>query len=608
MYSIQEVIKQFSFLKLSCILLTIGLFTSCSPKILDSITTPNDNDVNDEVMTKSEINVAFAGGGWRAHTGHSAWVMSLLSANSDDCPLSSSSGNPSCLQSAFTNVKTISGNSGGSWFSTMLMYDSDFINEITAKNAFESWGSTGPNQGWLGKQEQYFTRFNPTCGDETGTKYLKCILEHYYSSTDMPFPTPSWNRFVKDLVYKGYGPDTYGNLGDRNHQPWAKDKSLIMAGTLLTNSVVLNDQDDETYYQICLPPLEVKTNGDDGGWCSEPDGSTKSTPDVLPVSFTSLAENNPTLKPLPFISHERRLFNLTYTGAFLTEGPFLPNSIQSGINSTDIVPVVSAASASSAATGYLSSYHISDPNLPFECDAYGQWHCVYNLRNLAPGFIIPNTPGKVTAISDSELNNASLTDLKNARAIRIADGGAADNSGIAQLITFLQTNNQDDNFEIIAFDDVQINDSGDKNRYPSSDISYLFEGAPSKGVCVGDACVQVPPLAVLRLDLTSSQPITKHSWNVIGPNGETTDTLYYFIYKVRTIANANFNITEGSKGTIRVFASQFGCADTGPENNGDFACYKSMLTGIKNTLRLPPNNLTSTQTGYALLKEAFGLD
>lgn len=105
----------------------------------------------------------------------------------------------------------------------------------------------------------------------------------------------------------------------------------------------------------------------------------------------------------------------------------------------------------------------------------------------------------------------------------------------------------------------------------------------------------------------SSTPLTKYTWAVVEPNGQpTTDSLHYYTYAVQTVANPNFSIKAGSKGTLHVFASEFGCADTAPENNNDFPCYNSMLQNFGPTLKRTPNNGTSTKTGLMLLREAFG--
>lgn len=596
----QSSIKYLTILQIVSTVLVIGLCFGCTSKTTNKV----------EEQENNAIHAAFAGGGWRAHTGHAAWVMSLLDANNaKGCTLSGTSGNPQCLEAAFANVKTISGNSGGSWFSTMLMYDSNFVNAITNVNATQNWGSidpNNPNQGWLGKQQNYWASFNSDCGSKQGAKYLECVLEKYFNTSTTFIPTPNWSQFVENLVYKGYDWQAYGNLSSNTHQAWAKDKSLLMAGTWLTNTVVLNDEgsfDDELYYQVCMTPYVVNADGDDGAWCLDrPNGPKVSTPDVLPITFSSLAENEPSLHAPAFIGTQANLFNLAYSGAYATSTTSTEsNTLQSGNNKTDNVPVMWASAASSAAAGYAASYTV----LSEKCD---HWDCVYHARDLALGFKIPQNTNQIAFVPNASLDNMLLDDLSTNRVIRVADGGAIDNSGIAQLIGYLQLNNQDTNFNIVAFDDVKKNDATDTLKYSSSDISYLFEGAPNSKVCIKKVCVQVPELSIVKPNMSSPNPFTKYSWTVVDQNGQkTSDYLYYYTYEVETIANPSFNIRGGSKGTIHVFASQFSCADTAPENNNDFPCYNDMLKNFKTTLILKPNNGTSTKNGFTLLSEAFRL-
>lgn len=587
------------------LLFLIGFCAACSPTDVEET----------EEQVAENIHVAFAGGGWRAHTGHAAWVMSLLAANNNasGCTLSEESGNPDCLQAAFTNVKTISGNSGGSWFSSMLMYDADFINEITSDSVLYNWGttdSTNLNQGWLGKQENYFSNFSSKCGSKQGAAYLECVLEEYFSSTAIP--TPSWSAFVQDLVYKGYNWQAYGTLDGGNHQAWAQDKSLLIAGTWLTNTVVLNDEGsfyDELYYQVCKSPKAVDVDGDDGAWClDQPNGQKVSTPDVLPVTFTSLTKTDTSLLSPTFIGTEPSLYNLGYSGAYATSTtPTKNNTLQSGNNYTGSVPVISASTASSAAAGYAASYTVAYPKVTDNCSPLSAWDCVYHSRDLAIGFKLPDNTNQVDYVPASDLDNLLLDDLNDNRVIRVADGGAIDNSAVAQLVGYLQLNKQDSDFNIVAFDDVQLNDGSNKDKYPSSDISYMFDGAPPAGVCVQGVCVNVPGLAIMELS-SSPTAFTKYTWTVVQPDGTpTTDSLHYYIYEVQTVANSDFNIKGGSTGTLHVFASEFSCADTAPENNNDFPCYNAMIENFRPTLERTPNNGTSTKTGLTMLSEAFGL-
>lgn len=49
-------------------------------------------------------------------------------------------------------------------------------------------------------------------------------------------------------------------------------------------------------------------------------------------------------------------------------------------------------------------------------------------------------------------------------------------------------------------------------------------------------------------------------------------------------SNPKFNIKGGSKETILIFAFEFGCADTVPENNNGFPYYNGTLSYLKRAL------------------------
>ncbi|MCE7995208.1 MAG: hypothetical protein HEP71_24735 [Roseivirga sp.] len=572
----------------------IILSLNCSPKISDSI----DNELS------RETHVAFAGGGWRAHTGHSAWIMSLLQANNNPggCSLTSPTGNATCLQSAFKNIKTISSNSGGSWFSTMLMYDAGFVNQITNQNAISNWGSTvsGTYQGWLGRQKNAFAGFTD-CSKKKGNAYLECVIKDYFSGSSLD-PYPNWNLVVQNLVYKGYQWQSYGKLNDRNHLNWAKDKTLLMAGTWLTNSVLLNDQDNETYYQVCAPGNTVVLNGENGGSCITQGGATELLPDILPVTFTSLAETGPTRQKPSFIGTTSSTYPMGYSGTPKKDPQTATNSLVTGANQTDYVPVISAATASSAATGYSTSYNV----MKSKCDT---WDCVYHAQELSVAFSIPNGTTQVNHIDNITINQMSLKTLRDNRLLRVADGGVIDNSGIIQLIGYLQLNSKGNGFNIVAFDEVQSNDSRpvDRSKYPSSDISYLFNDSPTGKYCEDGWCVQLPKLKILELP-PAVNPIAHYTWTVVTPDGQpTSDKLDYYIYTVKTVSNSTFNIAGGSTGTLHVFSSQFGTATTAPDNQGAFASYESMIKNFGPTLQKMPDNGTSPLSGLEILKQAFGL-
>ena len=75
----------------------------------------------------SNVHLAFAGGGWRANSALSGWTVALIEKGKYQ------------LQDIYGKVGIVSSYSGGSWFSTMLMFSGDFINEIESLNAVNIW-------------------------------------------------------------------------------------------------------------------------------------------------------------------------------------------------------------------------------------------------------------------------------------------------------------------------------------------------------------------------------------------------------------------------------------------------------------------------------------
>lgn len=608
--SCNSVFKDLKVLIITSLAMVLSFCLSCSPNISDAIKQQPGQTAN----TSDEIHVAFAGGGWRAHTGHSAWVMSLLQANNKNtrggCTLTDPGVENNCLLKAFTHVKTISANSGGSWFSSMLMYDKDFIKQITSNSSLNTWGDpTSPNAGWLGRQENKFKSFNGKCQSKTGSEYLECVLSNYFNVNPntgrLSEAIPSWPKFVEEVVYYEYSPRLYGNLNSTTRQTWAKDKTLLMAGSLLTNNVVLNEQNDETYFQTCTGSAITKTDGDSGGSCII-DGITFTNPDALPVTFTSRAENSPKLKVSSFISHKPRQFNFLYSGTVkydpLRKLQTAEANINSGTFKTDYISVLNAATTSSAAVGFTASLNVAKEYDPYYFPVCDDWNCPWHLRDLSVGFSLSGS-GQIYHIPRTELDSKDVATLAREQIIRVADGGVVDNSGIIQLIGYLQKNQKNQGFNIVAFDEVQSNDAViNPGNFPSSDISYLFNGALDNKVDFGSYHVRVPDLKVLE----NTGTVVHYTWTV-DDNKTPTAYLHYFKYEVKTLHNNHFNINGTGTGTIHVFASEYPNASTAPEKNGSFASYNRMINTFLFTLRKRPDNNPDASSGLAILKAAFGL-
>lgn len=560
-------------------LIILSVCISC-----DQLTTKATSKENPEEITEVEtsstdnIHVAFAGGGWRAHTAHTAWTMSLLGNN----------GNK--LDTVFEHVESIGSNSGGSWFSTMLMYSPKFVTDIEKPGALDTWGNTSSDGGWLGGQQKLFDAANSTiyeCHKLSGDAFAACVFKYYGNATE-------WDKIVENIVFKDY-PLNSQTLNSP-HQKWAINKPLLLAGSLLTNNVVLNRSYDgiidrtyyENYYQMCLSS-KVELNGKDGGKCQ----GNPTSADVTPVTFSSTPTSSGMTAP-PFLSASSSEFNIGYSQT-LSDPKKETKSIKKSLT-TDDIPVVIAAATSSAALGFAASKNIS-----------GDWYESYVAEDLALNFSLLNPSVQYTGVDGKPFDYL----VKN-HIVRIADGGAADNSGVAQLIPFLQQNEKASDFNIVAFDNVQGPPflTGVNGAQAGSDIALLF----GKGLCIDNkfcsgfncdgVCITVPELQIFE-ETSLNSPVT---WSYPSKNEpikyKNTPKLIYTKYKVTTTANSNFGIKAGSTGYLHAFTCYYPDAATIPQDNtidGSFKAYNNMMHFINNGLKANNNE------GLTYLEKAMGI-
>lgn len=532
--------------------------------------------------------VAFAGGGWRAHSGHSGWTLALLEDGSKT------------LDDVFTNVDTISSNSGGSWFSTMLVYSDSFVDAIQANDAAQTWGDEGPKApGWLGQQQYLFDQAKD-CQVLEDEEFLACVFDKYTGSIDN---ATYWYKVIEDLVFKN-NPISGPLSGTR--QGWAADKPLLLASTMLTAEAVLGDRGlDQQYYQACISPSTPDLNGDKGASCS---GAGDDPPEVTPVTFSSLPGGSKLTAP-PFFSalgpgRSGSLFNLGYTEDSSFFSPPTQMTTVGNPLASDQTPVVTAAAASSAAAGFGASYAVT-----------GDWEVSYAASDEALNFQLAGGLKHVVA------DGMSVKDLAKGKIVQIADGGAVDNSAVAQLVGFLQQNQQADGFQIVAFDNVQETypaggGTGGSGQSPTVgiDIANLFGEGLWKGdqICSGPNgtgyCVTAPSLRIF--DPAALTTPSQATWSAAASDNSPPSVIHELIYTkyaVQTVDNPTFGITKGTTGTLHAFTCVWTGAATAPENktkDGDFDAYDAMFDFIQTGLKVSDG---SGKTGLEYLQEALGL-
>ncbi len=537
--------------------------TEPEPETETEMTEPSDKD----------IHVAFAGGGWRAHTGHSGWILALLQNGSLN------------LGEAFKNVGTIGSNSGGTWFSTMLTLSDTFVSDIQKAGAITTWGQTG----WLGMQHELFKN-TKACDHfyDDWYGYTLCVLDANDNESR------DWVSIVEDIVYKGYSLNGATLSGPR--AGWAKDKTLLAAGSMLTSNVLLNsygenfryERDKYQYYQACLNP----GSPDMGGLrlAATCDNNPVRYSEVMPVIFSGLPSGSTDTAPafLPVLE-SGGYFNIGYSeviAAFPTE----KDTTITNPSDNDQVLAVHASAASSAALGFMAYVR--------QYDLKWWWDDAHWLRKLAPSFSLNGS------VKFEPADSLTVDQLASKKMVRIADGGPVDNSGVAQIVKYLQLNGNGpgNGFDIVAFDNVTSAYDPGSGAKVGVDIANLFgQGLCNEGTefCVEGCsileqvlgCVYVPEIQIFDEGALSSTP---HTWHVSDGNME----IIYTQYKVTTVANSNFGIAPNTTGTLHSFTCVAPDAGTVPTDS-EFTGYYDMLNFIYTQ--------ASTGEGLTHLKNAFGL-
>jgi hypothetical protein len=265
---------------------------------------------------------------------------------------------------------------------------------------------------------------------------------------------------------------------------------------------------------------------------------------------------------------------------------------------SDLVPVMTAAAASSAAAGFGASGVVT-----------GDWEEAYVASDEAVNFQLAGTLQHVVA------DGMTVDALAAAKIVQIADGGPVDNSGVAHLVSFLQLNNEADGFNIVAFDNVQeLYTPGGAAANVGIDIAYLFGEGLWQGdqVCAGangaKPCVTVPNLQIFEVDPLTSPP--ELTWSAAAGDNNPPNLVHQLIYTkytVTTVANPTLGVAAGTTGTLHAFTCVWSDADTSPQNNtqdGDFKTYADMLSFINTGLQ---RSDAQGQTGLAYLQDALGL-
>lgn len=540
--------------------------------------------------------VSFSGGGWRAHTAHTAFLIGLLDNQAQD------TGEVTTLDEAFENVSATTSNSGGSWFNVMLGYSDTFRAPLEARGAPDGY-LTDPN-GYYANFKMLVTKADVGRRSRYVNDVCRFIGKHAYIGEFICEDGVDWRDLVHDYVF---GPlDLNRELACTRFtdpQAWEGSgagarKDIVVAATLLPTKTTLGPEKRGLSYYDAIGV--------------DPSGSAAF--DVTPVSLSSLAAGR-----VPAFPGSQPEVTLTYThgkGRKDASRRFVTAKVD-----TSGMDIMSAATASSAAAGFVASAAISENNTTF-LDGWFKFFDPYKLaselRDLAPLFELGET-GESLRISNTSARGDDAFHRDRAF-LRLADGGPLDNSGVAHAVLYHQkTRGRDVPFEIVSFNGTQqgfvyAEPGGEEGAIVSLDIAGLFGKGFTKrstkygerdGFCTDGYCINVGNPEMSPQVFETAALLSKAEWAYTVPTTERSPkvcSLYYTPYKVTTVDNAIFGIVEGTTGTLHAFSAI--CPDAGTAPN--FPAYEQLFGGIQ--AGLSTNQLAGKEDGLHYLRRAFGLD
>lgn len=387
-------------------------------------TIKNQNCV-DDVSTNRVLGVAFAGGGFRAHSIHTGIVSALIKGKG--------------LQGLFKNVDHLSSNSGGSWFAAQLLHSSKFNKMIEDISASKSFAGEEYMINFIKPMEESFNKITKPLPP---LPIVDTLLDFDSLLGEIVFAIKSgldWTNFIQRVITSTTDDfDPKKSLKDSKSLSWCSGKTWSIVGGVSTAL----SSDFPIIYGVKSPysihgTSVVETN--------------EYTPPIFsPFAFhVSLTDNSRGIDNSPFRGCSKTTQTLRMKYAVrertLLSSEFGPIKNQSDTSTegdlcpwsdsrTNQVRLIDAISASSSAGGILS---IPDRAPSIINDKLLElWKILTNVtahsnlsENPDVAFENANTLRKSIDTSDTYLSA-----IKDARLSVMGDGATVDGTGVNQLV------------------------------------------------------------------------------------------------------------------------------------------------------------------------------
>ncbi|RMB12364.1 hypothetical protein [Eilatimonas milleporae] len=563
------------------------------------------------------VHMSFSGGGYHAHAGAAAVMMSLM----DRVRHTKTPGASVGLKDITGNVSAFSSNSGGSWFLSQAAYTNKMR---TALEAEDAWQTYTRGDGYFGQAYAHIstlkwdTAFCDIIRDKTARQACKDKFENADSFLKFLLSggTANWHELAVNAVFgKKFKDTAWQAMADQAaiaitgpRQPWAEDKALVFASALLTDAPALNLELADILHIRSL-------QGRQGG-------GTDPVPGAAPVMFTVAGDtgSGPTSPFLPGGDVALQYGNWRVLKKEFEKVDNLTATLERNVRFGGATAIDVAASSSAAGAGFIDIPDIRASGLsPYVANA---------LANFAPAFTFKGTEGAHYhgPLKDEQGRPLRLEDMAAQRAVRLADGGFIDNTAVAYMLRHMADTGQlTDGFNILAMDNYPAQplvDANSKAHFPTGpDVAALF-GYPDPNATTRTSTLFgafsftgiVPHVfehdAYFKTSKTGPVPAKDADWCawidiprdsqpprsgeteclVINHETATDDPepqycelfLSYTHYAVKVRENAYFGIDsdDTKTGNLHVFGIMGKNAGVVPDSDFEAGCYTKMMAGV----------------------------
>ena len=550
--------------------------------------------------------ISFSGGGGNSHS-----MLAGMVAGSPDAL--ENAGQPRSLASLLKSVRGISGNSGGTWFLTMLAYSNAFRKGFESRSETDRYNTTGYN-GQTRRIFQGIDQTTKSIPDFSSIPYVGNTLKQaaigfgkvrdqidYLRRLAIGIGSIglNWRNIVEKIVFKPYNMLTeLSNIklsGQR--QPWAVDKDLLYGTALQTAAVVMDNQNisrDKVFVSASRAGVSL-------------------TAQFTPVTIASLVKSTGA-KPEARVTLNggHNTFKYTNNKLLLAPAP-VSRVIDSELDASDlnvIEPTVASSAApamvaapDSWAQRYLPGKHLS--SLRNELANF--------TRDLSPlAQVVDGRFRMPRSLPASRNLSSSFKNISTNGYTRMADGVYIDNQAATNMIRNIQDKyGTQKEFHLTLFantnqaplTDVKmiIGPNNQQANYTVPvDIARIFGNQDGKNT---DGDTLIFPDYGFNTKVPSSKVFDPIAWN----NKTQPDWKYsqgdvsisYFKLKAKTVSNAAFGIKGGQNAQVSIFLASNLNSSWLPSDMAYLDSYDSNFNIYRKAI--------NSEGGFGHIKDAFGL-